>query len=241
MKPDRPSVSPMIRTFASLVFVPALIVGCGGGGGDGGGGTAAPTPTTYGVSLANPPNNTLRCEDGWPTQLGFVGAGQSSCMIMAINTAIQGPGVVNGTVVSATIRVGAQTGPMRFVRLRDYYQNSFGGSACCSVEQVSAVFTPQANALTTVPLNFQVEEDHLPAPNDLTTVAVSDRIGLEILVPDVPIPAYVGTTEAATASVSEWLPSPIVAGSTTSTGKILLDQGSFTGLQPSFDIAFLPQ
>src|SRR5262245_41144195 len=73
-------------------------------------------PTTYGVSLATPPNNNLRFADGWPTQLRVVGGGQSFCMVLAINTSISGPGVVDGTVVSATIRVGAQTGPMRFVR-----------------------------------------------------------------------------------------------------------------------------
>ena len=94
-------------------------------------------------------------------------------------------------------------------------------------------------------------EDHAPAANDLTTVAVNDRMALEVLAPDVPIPGYwtQNGVPLATAgnhdpdpgvAVFEWMPSPLEGGSPFSTGRVLVPTGSYSGLQPAFNVVFVP-
>ena len=134
--------------------------GGGGGGGENGGGTAV----TVGPTLNFSPSSNVTCSDGlviqlnasFPQPFAFQGAGSAWSLTISAGAAANQPTMQpggSGVVTTATVRVGAVTGPMRFVRMRISYQNGFG-AFCCSVEQVGPTFTPQPNADTTVTLNF---------------------------------------------------------------------------------------
>jgi len=60
------------------------------------------------------------------------------------------------------------------------------GVQCCSLEEYGQQFTPAANAVTTVPLNFRMTQDTDPDSGIIT----SDVVGLEVLAPSVPIPGF---------------------------------------------------
>jgi hypothetical protein len=62
--------------------------------------------------------------------------------------------------------------------------------ACCFPVARSQVFTPQPNAITNVAVNLPVKEDATPPPEDTTTIADFDTIGLAVLAPGVPVPLY---------------------------------------------------
>jgi hypothetical protein len=68
--------------------------------------------------------------------------------------------------------------------LRDGHTNQVG---CCQQVGQSATFTPQANAITTVPVALPVRNDVTPDENDIFAF---DILGLSILAPGVPIPAF---------------------------------------------------
>jgi len=240
---------PALPAFLAAV----LLAACGGGGGGGGGGTggatATPAAVTVGADLSAPPNNTVRCEDGWPvTTTTFANSGQASCMLVSVNSGLSGPRLSAGTVQSATIRVGPITGPMRFVLVRDWAQNTPQGvvTACCSIELASNPFTPQPNTVTTVALGFPFVAEQVPAAGD-TTPVYTNRLALEILAPDVPIPGYwvsgllSGGTNGNLVSDAEFLPSPLVGGNPISTGDIKIAQGTFFGLQPAFNVQIVPK
>lgn len=71
--------------------------------------------------------------------------------------------------------------------------------ACCSVLAMSPVFTPAANAVTQIPVNFRVRQDLTPDENG---IYVSDQLALSVLAPNVPIPAALDGQ----ASVGIWYP-----------------------------------
>lgn len=75
---------------------------------------------------------------GGPIQF-FLNSGQNSCLVAA--QVLHNPGAP-GVAVSASINVGAVTGPMRFVLQRNAHSLIAGGEACCSLEQYGNVFTP---------------------------------------------------------------------------------------------------
>ena len=142
-----------------------------------------------------------------------------------------------GTVVSANIRIGPVTGPMRFVKARILYQ-SVTGQACCSVQQYGPIFTPTPNAITTVNLNFQMTEDHVPAPTDPTIVA-NDLIALEVLAPDVPIPGVWTNNGGSDLGLPNYLylPAMTTRGLNAPTQNLRSD-GSFSGFLPSYNFNY---
>jgi hypothetical protein len=97
------------------------------------------------------------------------------------------------TVTQVRVAVGATTGPMQVVVLRALYRNTTTpgkpNDACFPVA-ASQVFTPQAGAVTTVPVELQLREDPTPATDDTTTIADFDSLGLAVLEPGVPVPMY---------------------------------------------------
>lgn len=224
------------------LVVAAALAGCGGGGGgDSGGGT----PVTVGPTLNFAPLSNVTCADGlviqlnasFPQPFAFQGAG--SCLVLTVSAGAAanqptmqpgGPGVVT----TATVRVGAVTGPMRFVRLRISYQNGFG-AFCCSVEQFGPVFTPQPNADTTVTLNFPIGFTAKPPPTDTTTIAFNDQIGLQVLAPNVPIPGIWrrngGQEPFLDTTLWQTLPAP---------GQNQRGVGSYSGFMPAFNFQFVP-
>ncbi len=224
------------------------LAGCGGGGGgggDGGGGGSAAPAATVGPTLNFTPTSGVTCADGlviqsnpaFPQPFAFPGA--NSCLVLTVSAGaaanqptMQPPGP--GTVTTATVRVGPVTGPMRFVRMRISHQNGFG-TFCCSVEQVGPTFTPQANADTTVALNFPIGFTAKPPPTDTATIAFNDQIGLQVLAPNVPIPGIWrqngGPEPFLDTSLWQALPAP---------GQNQRGAGSYSGFMPSFNFQFVP-
>ncbi|MBX3221566.1 MAG: hypothetical protein KF795_13680 [Labilithrix sp.] len=221
--------------------------GNGGGNGDGGGnGSGNGTTVTLGPDLTNEPTSAWRCSDGFPIQTNpsfpqpFTGEGAGSCTLLTfLPPAATSPG--SGTAVSANVRVGAVTGPMRFVRMRILFQNGVGPK-CCSLEEYGETFTPTANGTTTIPLGFTMVEDHVPPPTDLTTIAVNDLVALEVLSPTVPVPGYWPANGGAVTNIANylWLPALSAVSTPAPSNQLLQYQGSFSGFVPLFSIAYAP-
>ncbi|MEZ4257662.1 MAG: hypothetical protein R3B36_01260 [Polyangiaceae bacterium] len=218
--------------------------GASSGGGDAGGGGAG---VTVGPALGavNGTANTFGCAQGYPIQTNptfpqpFTAQGASSCLVLTF-VATGAPALRSGTAVSAAIRVGAVTGPMRFVRMRILF-NRTQKQQCCSVEQYGDVFTPTANGDTTVALGFPMTLDPLPAETDLETIAANDLVALEVLAPDVPIPGtwtQNGGADTGTASYM-WLPALSTQNIPAPSGQLLNYQGSYSGFVPSFNFTFV--
>jgi len=225
----------------------ALLVACGdddNGGGGGGGNQNLGPATTVGppANLLAPNNDFMTCSTGFPVQVNatfpqpFISPGAPSCTLIAYAAAVQIQPTRGGRIVSANIGVGPVTGPMRFVRMRILTEASTG-PACCSGEEFSAVFTPQPNAVTTVPLNF----DMLFTTDVDTEIISNDWVGLEVLAPDVPIPGTWTSNGGGDITLPDyiWLPalsSRIQAPPTQN----LRSEGSFSGFLPSFNFSFAP-
>lgn len=220
--------------------------GAGGSSGSSSSSGSSGTPVTLGSDLSNEPTSAYRCSDGYPIQTNpsfpqpFYAAGASSCTLLTFQ-AMTTPSPGSGMAVSAKIRVGAVTGPMRFLKMRILFKNGVGPQ-CCSLEQYGDTFTPKANDMTTVPLGFDMVEDHVPAANDLDTIAKNDIIALEVLSPTVPIPGYWPANGGAVTGIANyvWLPS-LTAAKTQAPSNVLLNySGSFSGFVPLFSIAYVP-
>ncbi len=108
------------------------------------------------------------------------------------NISLEPPGT--GTVTQVQVAAGPTTGPMEVVVMRSLYSNTVTpgqpNDACCFPVARSQPFTPAANTITTVPVNLPVKEDPTPPPNDITTIADFDTLGLAVLEPGVPVPLY---------------------------------------------------
>lgn len=181
-------------------------------------GPAAAATVTFGADLGQvPANNTpgTACKDGtwWNALLlglpllgNIVPANaQGSCQFSSggINTSgsfgLAAP--ATGTVTAARVKVGNITGPMRINVIRTLFQQT-GNAASPSVttpfmQAYGPTFTPQANAITTVPLNLPVRAQATPDVNDTGTVAGTDWLALEVLSPDVPVPLALSSGAAA--------------------------------------------
>ncbi|MFI4984541.1 MAG: hypothetical protein ACHQAV_00965 [Solirubrobacterales bacterium] len=96
----------------------------------------------------------------------------------------------NGTITQLRVKVGSSTGQMQFVVLRALREASAGpgaGAACCSELYASEPFTPTANAVTSVNVNWPVRNDLTPDP--VTDLYTFDQIAISVLEPGVAIPA----------------------------------------------------
>lgn len=239
--------------YARGVSAIALLVaaGCDGSVGGAGGGGGGGTPTVVGPALDFPASNTVTCADGvlvqinptFPQPTSFPGSPSCTYLTISAGTAANQPVLQPsgpGTITSATIRVGAVTGPMRFVRMRLLYQNGFG-PACCSAEQYADVFVPNANADTTVPLNFPITFETAPPPTDTTTVVAQDYIALEVLAPNVPIPGFWRQNggQEQFLNTEVWLPA--LSSQFPAPTKNLRSAGSFSGFIAAFNYTFVPR
>ncbi len=213
------------------------VAGCGGGGDGGGGGQTI----QVGNNLDFNPTSGVTCADGFPVQINasfpqpFTAGGATSCLLITFF-----PGAATtreGTVVSANIRIGPVTGPMRFVKARILYQSATG-QACCSVQQYGPIFTPTANSITTVPLNFRMTEDHVPPPEDPRIVA-NDLVALEVLAPNVPIPGVWTNNGGADLLLPNYiyLPSMTERGINAPTQNLRSD-GSYSGFLPAYNLNY---
>lgn len=150
------------------------------------------------------------------------------------------PAVGSGTAVSADIKVGATTGPMRFVRMRLLYQNGVGPK-CCSLEQYGDTFTPQANTTTTIPLNFKMTEESAPPPTDTTTIIANDVVALEVLDAATPIPGHWPSNGAQVPDIANYLYLPALSSQNTpAPSNVLVNySGGFSGFVPLFTISYV--
>jgi len=102
------------------------------------------------------------------------------------------PPVGRGIVTRVRVRVGPVTGPMQVVvqqALRADNPSSPGNPtyACCQAIRTSQVFTPAANATTTVRVNLPIRQDLAPDP--ASGLYTDQHLALSVLAADVPIPA----------------------------------------------------
>ena len=237
-----------------LSLLTALLCACGGGGGGDGGGGGGASEQVIGLDSSNAPNSGMRCVDGPPLQdgvnqfpnLSFPWFGVAgSCTVLTFSA--QDPGNASpGTVTTARIRVGATSGRMRFVRLRNLWQNvpnSNDGSRCCAIMEYGAIFTPTPNAVTTVPLNFRMTWEARPPANDFNTIIAQDRIGLEVLDSNTPIPAVWtrnGLPDIGTNATFIWLPSISNQGFAAGALQLPNRTTSYSGWLPTFNYSFVP-
>jgi hypothetical protein len=152
--------------------------------------------TTFGADLTQPSNVAFDCSV-WPVpllgnQVGFVATGAQTCTWSSFaDPASPAQGLFvpggNGTVTQVRVKVGPTTGPMQVVVLQGLRDGRTNQVGCCQQVGQSATFTPQANAITAVPVALPVRNDATPDENDIFAF---DILGLSILAPGVPIPAF---------------------------------------------------
>lgn len=250
--------------FASLLFLVACSPSSSGGsttlgdGGDPGNGSSNPPTSgtsgkpavTLGPDIANPSGteNTFPCGAGYPIQTNpsfpqpFSMQGAPSCTVLTFLAPTQ-PSPGDGVAVAASIRVGATTGRMRFVRMRILYQaGRVPPQECCSVEQYGAVFTPDANSTSTVALGFPMTEDHIPADNDTTTIAKNDVVALEVLDASTPIPGFWPANGGAVQGTASFIYFPALSAQSVAAPSAALVNysGSYSGFVPSFTLSYVP-
>ncbi|MBJ7519091.1 MAG: hypothetical protein JHC84_05285 [Solirubrobacteraceae bacterium] len=181
-------------------------------------GPATAATMTFGADLAQvPANNTpgTACKDGtwWnAVLLGLPLLGntvpadaQGSCQFSSGGVNAGGSfglaAPATGTVTAARVKVGNTTGPMRINVIRTLFQQTGDAANPSSstpfLQAYGPTFTPQANAVTTVPLNLPVRAQAAPDINDTGSVAGTDWLALEVLAPDVPVPLALSSGAAA--------------------------------------------
>jgi hypothetical protein len=175
---------------------------------------------TFGADLNQPANApAITCGAGVLNQFLHEfepGTGGPSCLWSSVaigsTQALTPP--TSGTVTTVRVRAGATTGPMQVDVVRFLTRNtSTPGKpelACCFLEKYGPVFTPQANAITTVATDLPVQEDPFPGPEDTTTIAANDQLALAVLEPNVPVPVF--ATQGGNADLNvlsyAWYPAP---------------------------------
>jgi hypothetical protein len=199
---------------------------------------------TFGADLNQPANNPITCEDGWPNQaaiglppeLGiplFYGPfGSQSCLWLS--SGFYPP--TGGTVTAVRVKA-ALTGRMRIVVVRSLYENTLTPGkplyACCIIQQYGPEFTAQGGAVTTVPTALPMQEDATPPPEDTTTIAAGDQLALEVLSPNVPVPAFATQNGAPDYGVVDlaWFPGPAQNGTPAPSPDVVSPPADFSGFQ----------
>lgn len=225
-----------MRGLVVMVLVGAVACGedLGGGGGNG-------QTVTLGANLNNAPNSLVTCADGYPIQINpsfpqpFNEQGNASCALLNFLPP-QGPSLGSGVAQRGRIRVGPTTGPMRFIRMRLLAAQGFG-TQCCSLEEYGNQFTPAANQVTEVPLNFRITVETDPDSGIIT----NDVIGLEVLAPNVPIPGFWTNNGGADITVADYiyLPSFTQRGQQAPSNRLLENVG-YSGFVMTTNIDFTP-
>jgi hypothetical protein len=160
--------------------------------------SSASATTTFGANLGRAPDNPYTC--------GSFGFQSCSWESIQLTTGESGfPPVGTGRISRVRVRVGSVTGPMQIVVEEALRQDNPADPghptyACCKAINLSQVFTPAPNAITTVAVNLPVRQDAAPDPN--TGYYVDDHLALSVLDPNVPIPA----SSDGNASDGGWFP-----------------------------------
>lgn len=185
---------------------------------------------TFGADLSSLPANDAQagfCSNPPPGL--FYPANSPSCMWSyqgtGANTLVAPAG---GVVNTVRVKVGTTTGKMRVNVIRFLFRQTGDGahpfSAGPFLETYGPEFTPNANAVTSVPVNLAMKEDSTPALTDLQTIQVIDALALEVEAPNVPVPLFSApgalsygiypgpTSQALTAPSPNGLPSTLTLG-----------------------------
>ena len=162
---------------------------------------AAAHAVTFGADLNTlPANNAANsaCANGPPGAI-LGPFGLPSCM-----WSYQGSGSstlvapASGVVNTVRVKVGTTTGKMRVNVIRFLFRQTGDAahpfSAGPFLEAYGPEFTPDAGAVTSVPVNLAMKEDSTPALTDLQTIQDIDALALEVEAPNVPIPVFSAPT-----------------------------------------------
>ncbi|MGH2839692.1 MAG: hypothetical protein ACRDKY_02570 [Solirubrobacteraceae bacterium] len=158
--------------------------------------TGGATADTVGADLSRPANNARTCETGFFDPAVIAGTGfpyQSfaSCTWWSTGS-LQGAesAVVpfgGGIVKRVRVKVGAVTGRMQVVALRlTRHPGSLSDPACCFPAGHGPVFTPAANATSTLTVDIPVKHETDPQ----TGIVNYDVLALSVLDAGVPMPAH---------------------------------------------------
>ncbi len=158
--------------------------------------------TTFGANLNREANSPYTCVTAqtFPTYL-------SDCSAESIDPTTgesSFPPAGEGIVTMVRVKVGPTTGPMQIVEEEALRQDNPADPghptyACCKAIALSPVFTPGANSITAVPVNFHVKQDLAP---EASGYYVDQHLSLSVLDPNVPIPASIDPN----ASDGLWFP-----------------------------------
>jgi hypothetical protein len=187
-------------------------------------GAAGAATVTFGTNLTQPANAPLACGQGVLNQflLQFiVGPFNGNCMWSSVvvgSAAESLTAPASGTVTTVRVRMGASTGPMQVNVVRFLFRQTGDPAkpelACCFLEAYGPVFTPTANAITTVATNLPVTVGATPPPNDTATIAATDQLALSSLDPSVQVPLFAtknGENDLSVLSYA-WYPAPSAPG-----------------------------
>jgi hypothetical protein len=163
---------------------------------------AQASATTFGANLNREPNSSATCYTAQTIPTYFTDCSAESIDLMTGESNF--PPAGEGAITQVQVRVGPITGPMQVVeeealRAENPVDPGHPTYACCKEVDASAVFTPTANGITTVPVNFQVKQDTAP---EASGYYVDQHLSLSVLSPTVPIPASIDPN----ASVGLWFP-----------------------------------
>jgi hypothetical protein len=166
---------------------------------------AAPAPagaTTFGANLNREPNSPYTCYTAQTIPTYFTTCSAESIDLTTGESNF--PPAGEGVVTQVRVRVGPETGPMQIVeeealRAENPADPGHPTYACCKEVDASGVFTPTANAITSVPVNFHVKQDTAP---EASGYYVDQHLSLSVLSPTVPIPANLDSN----ASDGLWFP-----------------------------------
>jgi hypothetical protein len=159
---------------------------------------------TFGTNLSRPADNTVPCNSpSWFFFYTFDSCSVNSSDLTTGENAF--PPAGQGVVTKVRVKVGPVTGPMQIVveqALRKDNPSDPGHPtyACCQAINASQVFTPNANAITEIPVNLPVRQDLAPDP--ATGIYTDQHLSLSVLAPNVPIPA----SSDPNASYGAWFP-----------------------------------
>jgi hypothetical protein len=148
---------------------------------------------SFGANLSRAPNNTTTCNSSvwtYPYANPFTNCSFDFQDVATGETVF--PPAGNGVVTKVRVRVGPTTGPMQVVVEQALRKDNPGDPghptyACCQAINASQVFTPNANAITEIPVNLPVRQDLAPDPS--TGIYTDQHLALSVLAPNVPIPA----------------------------------------------------
>ncbi len=156
--------------------------------------------TTFGANLNRVPDSSGAFTCGAYDQLYNMGYEPPSATYNSCSWEFQDPATGEsvfppsglGVISRVRVRVGNVTGPMQIVveeaqSVPNPSDPGHPGYACCRATQLSQVFTPAPNTITTIPVDFTVRQ----GPDPTTGVGIDDHLALSVLARNVPIPAAV--------------------------------------------------